>query len=119
MTREREVTDYLHDILEAPESAEEFTAGMEYDDFVSDRKTVFAAIHALEIIGEATKSVPDAVRQRYASVPWREMAGMRDKLIHEYFGVNLSRVFETVRTDLPPLRKAIVRILEDEEMGSA
>lgn len=78
MTREREATDYLHDILEAAESAELFTAGIEFDDFVSDRKTVFAVVHALEIIGEAAKNIPDAIRQRHPSVPWREMAGMRD-----------------------------------------
>jgi uncharacterized protein with HEPN domain len=115
MTREREATDYLHDILEAAESAELFTAGIEFDDFVSDRKTVFAVVHALEIIGEATKSIPDAMRQRHPSVPWREMAGMRDKLIHEYSGVNLQRVFETVRTDLPRLRESVACILADEE----
>lgn len=95
MIRGCEVTDYLHDILDAAESAEQFTAGIDFGDFASDRKTVFAVVHALEIIGEATKSIPDAMRQRYPLVPWREMAGMRDKLIHEYFGVNLRRVFET------------------------
>lgn len=115
MIRRREVTDYLHDILDAAESAEQFTAGIDFVDFASDRKTVFAVVHALEIIGEATKSIPDAMRQRHPLVPWREMSGMRDKLVHEYSGVNLRRVFETVRTDLPPLRQSIARILADEE----
>lgn len=90
-------------------------SGIAFDDFVDDRKTVFAVIHALEIVGEAAKNIPGEIRQCYPAVPWREMAGMRDKLIHEYFGVNLRRVFETVRTDLQPLREAIIGIMADEK----
>jgi uncharacterized protein with HEPN domain len=59
-------------------------------------KTCFAVIRALKIIGEATKHIPTSVRQRYPEVPWRAMAGMRDKVIHDYLGINLQRVYETV-----------------------
>ena len=118
MSQHREVTDYLRDILEAAEGAEQFLAGLEFDDFVSDRKTVYAVVHALEIVGEPTKNIPDTLRQRYPSVPWREMAGMRDKLIHEYFGVNLRRVFDTVHAGLPPLRQAISDILQQGNTGA-
>jgi len=74
----------------------------------------FAVIRALEIIGEATKKLPASLKEHYSEIPWREIAGMRDKVIHDYFGVNLRRVFETVRQDLPPLRESLARILSDE-----
>lgn len=110
---EREFVDYLRDILYAAEMAESFVEGMDYAAFVADVKTSFAVIRALEIIGEASKKVPVAVCSRYPEIPWREMAGMRDKISHDYFGVDLWRVFETVRQDLPPLCSSIQKILQD------
>jgi len=115
MTEKREVTDYLHDILDAAESAEQFVAGMEFEAVAADKKTVWAVFCALEIIGEAAKSIPAALRQRYPTVPWRDMAGMRDKLVHGYFGINRRRVFDTVCTDLPPMRAAVARMLAEME----
>ncbi|MCI0694414.1 DUF86 domain-containing protein, partial [candidate division KSB1 bacterium] len=75
---------YLKDILEAMEAIEKFVQDLEFGQFKLDDKTSSAVIRKLEIIGEATKSVPEAIRQNYAQVPWKEMAGMRDKLIHFY-----------------------------------
>ncbi|MGH7774950.1 MAG: HepT-like ribonuclease domain-containing protein [Candidatus Binatia bacterium] len=72
-------------------------------------------VRALTIIGEAVKKVPKSVQNRYPEVPWKMMAGMRDIVIHEYFRVDLKRVFETVRQDLPPLTSAIARILTEME----
>ncbi|KQC13995.1 MAG: DUF86 domain-containing protein [Methanothrix sp.] len=111
----REMLDYLQDILDAIESAESFVADMDYDAFEADEKTNFAAVRALEIVGEASKKIPPDIRREYPDVPWREMAGMRDKLSHDYFGVNLQRVFETVRRDLPPLRASIKKIVDELE----
>jgi uncharacterized protein with HEPN domain len=87
--KSREFTDYLRDISDAIEKIGKFTEGMDSEGFTADDKTVYAVTRALEIIGEATKKVPTTIRERYPQVPWREMAGIRDKLIHEYFGVNL------------------------------
>jgi len=98
---EREYIDYLRDIQSAIEKAESFVEGMEYEVFKSDDKTVFAVLKALEIVGEASKNIPSRVRQKYSEVPWREMTGMRDKLSHDYLGVDLWRVFSTVKEDLP------------------
>jgi uncharacterized protein with HEPN domain len=117
MKQKREYIDYLRDILDAAQKAEEFIAGMDMAAFERDAKTCFAVIRALEIIGEATKHIPASVRQRYPEVPWRAMAGMRDKVIHDYLGINLQRVYETVQQDVPSLRPAIVRILTHLEQG--
>jgi uncharacterized protein with HEPN domain len=113
MKQEREYTDYLRDIVDAIVKIENFTEGMDEDRFVADEKTVFAVIRALEIIGEATKNIPPSVRDNYPQVPWRDVAGMRDKLTHGYFGVNLNRVWQTVQNDLSPLRDAVTKILSD------
>jgi uncharacterized protein with HEPN domain len=85
--------------------------------FEEDAKTSFAVIRALEIIGEATKHIPATARRRYPEVPWRAMAGTRDKVIHGYLGVNLQRVYEMVQQDVPSLRSAIARIVTDIGAG--
>jgi len=76
---------------------------MNYEDFEADRKTINAVIRSLEIICEAAKKIPTEVRVRYPQIPWNEIAGMRDKLIHEYFGVDLEIVWETIQSDLTDL----------------
>ena len=110
---ERVYLDRLQDILYAVQRAESFIEGMNYDEFQADDKTAFAVVRALEIVGEAAKMIPPEVRQEWPDLPWREMAGMRDKLSHDYFGVDLRRVFETVRRDLPPLRVSLEKMLRD------
>jgi len=108
-----EFLDYIEDIVEAMNDAMSFVEGMEYDDFLKDRKTVYAVIRAIEIIGEAVKKIPEAVKNHYPQIPWRDMAGMRDKLIHEYFGVNLRAVWDTVKQDIPNLKPSFDKILKD------
>ncbi len=76
---------------------------------------MYAVRLALEIIGEAVKKIPRTARERYPQVPWREVAGMRDKLAHEYFGVNLQRVWQTVQDDLPILEITVGQMLADLE----
>ena len=88
---------------------------MNYKDFLNDRKTVYAVIRALEIIGEATKNIPSTVKGRYREIPWKDMAGMRDKMIHGYFGVDLKRVWSTVKEDIPNLKPFFEKILRENE----
>lgn len=86
--------DYLADILQALAEVEDFTKGMTYSAFARDKKTVNAVIRSLEVMGEAAKRIPDDVRAKHPEIPWKRMAGMRDKLIHEYAGVDLEMVWD-------------------------
>jgi len=113
MTSAHMYLDYLEDILEATQRIAEFIRGMTYEQFAQDAKTTFAVIRGLEIIGEAVKRVPQSVRDRYPEVAWREMAGMRDKLIHEYSSVSLMSVWKTASEDLSNLEPVIRRILAE------
>ena len=105
---------YLEDMLRATEKALSFTEGIEYPAFERDDEKIFAVTHAVEIIGEAAKQVPAQMRNRYPEIPWKQIAGMRDKLVHAYFDVHTRRLWETIREDLPGLRSALVQILKDE-----
>lgn len=104
---------YLKDILEAMEAIEEFVGGIELEELKQDDKTSSAVIRKFEIIGEATKGVPEDIRQRYPDVPWREMAGMRDKLIHFYFGIDYNLVWQAIKSRIPQIKPRIRQILED------
>ncbi len=100
----REYGDYIEDIVDAMDKAMQFTENMNYSDFIHDNKTIFAVIRALEIIGEAVKKIPEDVRTKNPEIPWKRIAGMRDKVIHEYFGVKLEVVWMTVKEEIPTLR---------------
>ena len=110
---------YLKDILEAMDAAQVFVEGMDFDAFVADDKTTSAVVRKLEIIGEATKNVPETIRQQYPQVPWRDMAGMRDRIIHRYFAVNYVIVWNTVKDHIPPLQPIIRQIFKDMEEEAA
>jgi uncharacterized protein with HEPN domain len=108
----REYEDYVNDMLENAEKALSFVQGMDYDGFCTDDKAVYAVIRALEIIGEAARQIPEDVRQSNPKIQWREIAAMRNKLTHEYFGVNTKVIWRTVREDLPfiiPLLKKMLK----------
>ena len=108
MSIKRDITDFISDIHDSICDIRLFIQAMTYEEFIEDRKTINAVIRSLEIIGEATKKIPPDIRSKYPLVPWKEIAGMRDKLIHEYFGVDLSIIWETIKHDFVDLENAII-----------
>jgi uncharacterized protein with HEPN domain len=109
----RDLRVYLQDIVAACESINAFTAGMDFEAFRDDDKTASAVIRKFEVIGEATKQLPEEFRQCHPEIPWKEMAGMRDRLIHFYFGVDHRLVWQTITDRLPQLARQIRHILEN------
>ena len=104
---------YLKDILAAMKSVETFVERMDFEEFRADDKTASAVIRKFEIVGEATKNIPGDIRRRYPQVPWKEMAGMRDRLIHFYFGVDYQLVWTTIKERLPIVKPQIQKILKE------
>jgi len=113
--RRRDYRDYLQDILDSINDVESFIRGMGFEEFNRDRKTVNAVVRSIEVIGEASKRIPRSLKAKYKGVPWREMAGMRDKLVHEYFGVDVEILWKTAKDDIPPLKQVIQNMLKSLE----
>jgi uncharacterized protein with HEPN domain len=109
----RDFQVYVEDIIDAINSIEEYTRDLTYEGFVKDKRTVDAVVRNFEIVGEATKHIPERVRKEYTSVPWRDMAGMRDRLIHGYFGVNLDVVWKTIKERLPIVKPLVEEALAE------
>lgn len=117
-------SERLKDIQEAIQRIESYAGGMSYEDFLGDIKTQDAVIRNIEIIGEAVKGVSEAARETLTSIPWRNIAGMRDRLIHDYFGVNLDIVWQVASQELPHLATALMEdvdssgTVDDEEVAA-
>ena len=111
----RDVKVFLEDILESIEKIEEYTANIDEEDFYENTIIQDAVLRRLEIIGEAVKNIPDDFREKYPDIPWRQIAGMRDVLIHAYFGVSLRRVWKVIEEDIQDLKFRILRILGELE----
>lgn len=115
----RTEVDFLRDILEYAEKATRFVDGFASADALSqDDRTLLAVVRELEVIGEAAKRIPQSMRDKYPQVPWRGMTGMRDKISHDYFGVDVEVVWRTVQNALPPLQTSIAALLEEENTSA-
>jgi len=111
MTRDMRL--YIQDILESMEAIEEYVQSTTEEQFYRNRQVQDAVLRRLEIIGEAVKNLDEDFRNRYPEIPWKKVAGLRDVLIHEYFGVSLKRVWRVIKIDLVDLKLQISRIWED------
>ena len=109
----RNIALYIKDLLENIKHAETFTENVTYEDFIKDKKTSYAVVRCIEIIGEAAKNIPDDVRERYPDIPWKKMAGMRDKISHFYFGIDMEKVWLSVKRDIPKIKLQVKKILKD------
>ena len=109
----RDIGLYIKDILDCIDKIEEFTKNMSFDDFVKDDKTASAVIRKLEVIGEATENIPESIRERYKDIPWKDMARMRGKIIHFYFGVDYEIVWKVIIQRLPQIKPLIKKLLEE------
>jgi len=103
---------FLRDILDAMDAIESFVGDMDLGTFVKDDKTSSAVIRKFEIIGEAARNIPDDMRRKHPQVPWQEMAGLRNILIHAYFGIKHDLVWRTIKDVLPRVKPLIESILK-------
>ena len=113
MKGERDYRDSLVDIVNAIQDIKQFVQDLDFDIFSNNKEKLFAVVYSLQVIGEAVKNIPDLIKTRYHTVSWRKIAGMRDRLIHGYFTIDVKRVWQTIQRDLPPLQGSISKILEE------
>jgi len=113
MKSAKDYSDYLNDIIEYANKAESFLEGVSLEDFMRNEEKGLAVIRALEVIGEAARNIPKPIRKKYPNIPWDEMTGMRDKLIHDYFGVNLEVVWRTVKEDLSSMTNEVIELMRN------
>ena len=95
---------YLKDILDAITKIKNYTKDLSFEEFSKSNLVTDGVVRNFEIIGEASKNIPDKMKEKYPDVSWKEMAGMRDKVIHEYFGIDLEIIWKTVKIRLPQLK---------------
>jgi len=108
---------YLRHVLDAINTVEEYLQGVDEEKFKATRLLQDGAIRQIEIIGEAARHISKDIRKTYSEVPWQDIAGMRDKLIHGYFGVDIEKVWDTAQDDLPILKQQVTNILKDFGQG--
>jgi uncharacterized protein with HEPN domain len=113
--KRRDLRDYLQDILDAVNDIEKFVADMSYEQFIKDKKTLNAVVRSIEVIGGASKRLPLSLKAKNSELPWREITGMRDKLIHAYFGMDTETIWKTVKENIPQLKQAIKKLVKDQE----
>lgn len=106
---------FLNDIKESMNRINNYTEGVDYDSFSNNQMLIDAVIRNLEIIGEASRNIPEDLRNKYPEVPWKKMIGLRNILIHEYFGVDESIIWEIIKKDFAETKPLILKVIQEEE----
>jgi uncharacterized protein with HEPN domain len=109
----RKVKLYIGDIIENITLMTDIIGILKFEEFLANKEKKYAVVRCIEIIGEAVKNVPDHMRKKYPEIPWRNMAGMRDKVIHFYLGVDYKIVWQVATVDLPGLKPLLNRIISE------
>ncbi|MBI3582554.1 MAG: DUF86 domain-containing protein [Nitrospinae bacterium] len=107
--------EYLSHIIDEINYLKTHTEGLTRDNFINDETLQRAFVRSIEIIGEATKKLPDELKQNYPNIEWKAIAGMRDRLIHDYFGIDYDIVWDAVINKIPQLHKEILQIIDKEK----
>lgn len=108
----REYQLYIQDIFDSIEKIETYITGVSFEKFEKDDKTIDAVVRNIEIIGEAARNIPKELADKAPEIPWRRMSDTRNRVLHEYFGVNLEILWQTITEDLPPLKEQIKHLLK-------
>lgn len=103
----------INDMLRAIEDASQVISGKQFSDFKNDRTLVLASLACVQIIGEASNHIPEHIKEKYKTIPWNEIRGMRNRITHEYFEVDEALLWETVKTDFVELKKELEKIQKD------
>lgn len=111
----RDYVLFLEDILDALEKIENYTKNLSFTEFADNDMAVDAVIRNFEVIGEATKNVPEEIKEKYPEVEWKEAAGFRDVLIHDYFGIDLEAIWDTIKKNLLSFKRHILKVLKSEQ----
>jgi len=106
----REAQLYLDDIFQSIAHIEQYTEGLSFEDFLHDAKTIDAVVRNFEILGEAAARLPEDFKEQYSFVPWSAMVGMRNKVIHEYFGIDPEIIWKTIQEDIPVLKDNLKKL---------
>jgi uncharacterized protein with HEPN domain len=109
---ERPINLLLDDILEAIERAEQYIRGTSFDAFSKDQKTIDAVVRNLEIVGEAASRLPDEFKERHPAVEWHKVVGLRHRIVHEYFGIDVAIIWQILQKDLPLLKQTLSGIYD-------
>ncbi len=113
MPEKRSYKLFISDIMDAITKIENYIEDLDYDSFAQSNMVIDAVVRNLEIIGEAARNIPNDAKERYPDIPWKRMVGLRNIVIHEYFGVDLDNVWKIIKENIPEVKPDIMKILDE------